>query len=208
MDVRLNAPSCSLKSDRHYCTFDQTQSDISTHLDSIRNNYPKNLINNMNLTSLNLCEEYPPSYILKEDQVNTYKTQLKKLRISKKIMKQTMKQIDDILGEQEDEEKDPIDEFFKSDKSLSSSLNISSLKHLLPVNSEKNERNKKETEYKEEIIFVKNGMASNPSSLFDLKIDTRKAKDQQERKRSEIKRPIISAGFNMTKYKPKSILKK
>lgn len=223
-NLRFNTSSNS-----HYCTINSSNcADVSHHLDSIRGYCIHNDANNLNMASLNLCEEYPPSYMLRQDQISSYKNNLQKLKLSKKLMRQAMKQIDAILGEDEEpltaeeKAKKDIKEFFDSKKALSSSLNISSLNHMLP-RTDIPKLELKDRKVEEEILFNPNNSLSinNASSIFDFKPPKRSSSQLSNhtihaKKQNEINRRVISAGYRLNKdparetsnKKPKSILKK
>jgi len=225
-NLRLN-----ISSNSHYCTMNSSNyTDLSSHVDSIRGCCSHNNdTDNINMTSLNLCEEYPPSYMLRQDQISSYKHNLQKLRFSKKLMSQAMRQIDASLGEHEEtltpeeKAKKEIKDFFESGKALSSSLNISSLNHLLP-RTDIAKMELKERKSDDEILQINpnNSLTiNNASSIFDFKPPKRSSSQLSTntihiKKQNELNRRVISAGYRLIRdpvressnAKPRSILKK
>lgn len=108
---------CYCNSDEHYCT---------TH--------GENLEESTNEPSLIVCEHFVPSYTSKMDQINDIKKDIGNLKKSKLFMKQAMKELDEFLDKKpkSKENLNEVEEFYRSNKFIGSSLNVKSLQKNLP----------------------------------------------------------------------------
>lgn len=93
--------------------------------------------NKMNDSALVVCENYSPSYLSKKDQMESVQKEIRQLRLSKSIMRKTMQEIDKLLDESDPDkcagrDMNPVERFYRSDKFIGSSMNVTSLNKDLP----------------------------------------------------------------------------
>lgn len=91
--------------------------------------------------SINVCENYPPSFTLKEDQLTSINKDINLIRKSKALMKKNLKELDELLSDTAPPKiydkyahLNEVERFYRSDKFIGSSMNIKSLEHNLPRN--------------------------------------------------------------------------
>ena len=90
--------------------------------------------------SITVCENFPPSFTLKEDQLTLINKDINLIKHSKALMRKNLKDLDKLLDETSTEKKlsnkndglNEVERFYRSDKFIGSSMNIKSLKHNLP----------------------------------------------------------------------------
>lgn len=115
----------------HFCT---GQKDLcSCFQASLRNRDDKCSATNEH--SLIVCENYSPSYTSKNDQIKTLKKEVSQIRKSKQLLKKAMQDLDKLLNEDNENQDDDLDEvekFYRSNKFIGSSMNIKSLNKNLP----------------------------------------------------------------------------
>lgn len=109
---------CKFKSDDHFCNCPEK----SKHDESIKND------------SIFLCEYIRPSYTSKNDQINDVKKMIQSMKKSKYMLKNALKDIDNLIEKKKSDEDglDIVERFYRSNKFIGSSLNISSYKDNLP----------------------------------------------------------------------------
>ena len=119
----------------HFCT-GLSQSATFRHLNDSQNDESlANTSYSFYDPSLVVCENYPPSYTLKEEQIKVLNKDLKDLKKSKQVMKKALNDLDKLLDNFNDKKDDGLNEverFYRSDKFIGSSMNITSLKKFLP----------------------------------------------------------------------------
>jgi hypothetical protein len=147
---------CSCNLGAHYCSFSSKRDtikcgeksaicpycscQIEVRLDNSLNSTGSSLNSNnesKNNSSLLVCENYAPSYTLKEHQLSDLNKKLHDLRKSKKFLKSTLKDLDNLIENDNkkinDDGLDEIERFYrKSNKFIGSSMKISSLRKHLP----------------------------------------------------------------------------
>ncbi len=91
--------------------------------------------------SITVCENYAPSFTLKEDQLTTINKDISLMRKSKALMKKNLEEIDQLIKSTSSstgvtknkyDDLDEVERFYRSDKFIGSSMNIKSLAHKLP----------------------------------------------------------------------------
>jgi hypothetical protein len=196
----------------HFCTL---TSDI--HESSLNDLYPTNRIDKTKLTTLSpvltICEDLKPSYTSKKDQLSELNKQIRKLKVSKKLLKDTIQQIDTFINDDNNENNKSsakCKDLFDLQTELSKSINITSLKNFLPKTDRspksrpetpklvKEEKSDDSLTQRKELppssIFI-----SNSKFLFTDKTLLENQEKFRAKKKNEIKRKVISAGFYLNR---------
>lgn len=194
----------------HFCTLSpDLQATVSSN-----DIYPINRIDKKKLTkltpALTICEELRPSFTSKKDQLNDLNKQIKKLKLSKKLMKETLNQIDKFIDD--DNINDKIaknNDSFDLQTDLAKSLNITSLRDFLPK-TDRSPKSKPQTpkldkeitddNFKEKKELPSSSIfISNSKFLFTDKTILENQEKIRAKKNNELKRKVISAGFYLNK---------
>jgi hypothetical protein len=147
--------------DRHFCTAELLQTRYTHKITSTKVDYNYDSTDELNTTQPNesnstliICENYPASYQSKNDQINAINDDIRKLRESKAILRQTLKQIDSVL-------QDPDCSADKSrPKTVHPYFNVIPLVNQLPVLSDKRPKTSTKTNDSKRNTTLK-------SSIFD-----------------------------------------
>jgi hypothetical protein len=93
--------------------------------------------------SITVCENYAPSFTLKNDQLTSINKDINLMRKSKALMKKNLEEIDQLIkltcdstevNKKKFNDSDEVERFYRSDKFIGSSMNIKSLANKLPRN--------------------------------------------------------------------------
>ena len=130
--------TCDDSNDKgHFCTSNSTdikQCDCKTNKSNCCLEHDSSLI---------VCENYAPSYTSKQDQIEFLKKEVGVMRKSKSELRKTMADLDNLLDESSDYKVNKkeenlndgfgiVENFYRSEKFIGSSMNIKSLKKYLP----------------------------------------------------------------------------
>jgi hypothetical protein len=183
---RLNMNTMRLSEQEHFCTAESFNFVCDDSYDAHQSgpNY-----------SLLICEKYPASYQSKEEQINAINNDIKKLRQSKIILRQTLKQLDSILQETDC----PI---AKPNKPTNPYLTVKSLANIVPYLSDSRPTSAEKNQNK--INSKKNKILK--SSIFDVPFNpctfTDKTIHDHERNTEKAKKKPKKKTTNEDPYEP------
>lgn len=126
-DISLTSSTSCLKDEDHFCTGNSKLECTCCNAQT------KCLASTEH--SLIVCENYAPSYTSKTDQINDLKKEVSQMKKSKQLLKKAMQDLDKLLGEDDvnnDDGLNEVERFYRSDKFIGSSIHIKNLHKDLP----------------------------------------------------------------------------
>ena len=132
LNAKLNESLATGETSSMRCNCDQIQ--MQEKLDS------QLLARKFYTPSITVCENFAPSFTLKEDQLTSINKDIHLLKKSKALMRQNLKDLDKLLDESCADKHvidkyaglNEVERFYRSEKFIGSSMNIKSLAHNLP----------------------------------------------------------------------------